>query len=238
MLEGASFADRVLEFHDRLSRESPSLPTGFKIINPFEGGQNGSAKRMAARFYKMYYDDNCLRRLILGSTPARRGSALTGVPFEDVLSLESATGEPIAEHRTNRTSSGFLHEVIRDYGGREKFYGDFYMNFVCPVGIVRTSAKGNEVNCDYFANERLRKSLDPLIVSAMQIQMSLGIDTSICYCIGSGENFRFLSRLNEAHGWFSEISPLEHPRFIMQYNANRKDFFLEKYLVLLRGETS
>ena len=36
------------------------------------------------------------------------------------------------------------------------------------------------------------------------------------------------------YNFFEKIEPLEHPRYIMQYNSKRKDEFLAKYLRLLR----
>ncbi len=32
------------------------------------------------------------------------------------------------------------------------------------------------------------------------------------------------------YNYFDTIIPLEHPRYIMQYNSNKKDMFVEKYL--------
>ena len=133
----------------------------------------------------------------------------------------------------NKSSSGFLYDVIEKYGGCQKFYLDFYMNFVCPVGIVRTNSKGNEVNCNYYDSKKLQEALYSLIISSIQAQIDFGIDTSICYCIGSGENYAFLSKINKKYQFFEEIIPLEHPRFIMQYNSKHKDEFLEKYLTAL-----
>ncbi|HAJ56002.1 MAG TPA: DUF4918 domain-containing protein, partial [Lactobacillus sp.] len=43
-------------------------------------------------FYKKYFNDTKPRRLILGSSPARRGTAITGVPFEDEDELKKETG--------------------------------------------------------------------------------------------------------------------------------------------------
>ena len=104
------------------------------------------------------------------------------------------------------------------------------MNFVCPLGIVKINQKGNEVNCNYYENKKLQKALYPFIVNSIRSQLDFGIDTSICYCIGSSENFKFLSKVNHEHNFFRNIIPLEHPRFIMQYNLKRKDEFIEKYI--------
>ena len=108
------------------------------------------------------------------------------------------------------------------------------MNFVCPLGIVRTNAKGREVNCNYYESKKLQDELSPFIVSTLQMQVNFGIDTSVCYCIGSGENYHYLTKLNDEHHFFDSIIPLEHPRFIMQYNSKHKDEFLSKYLNALR----
>lgn len=109
------------------------------------------------------------------------------------------------------------------------------MNFVCPLGIVKINSKGNDVNCNYYDSKRLQEALYSLIVSSIQAQIDFGIDTSICYCIGSGENYTFLSKINNEYHFFRDIIPLEHPRFIMQYNSKQKDVFLEKYLNALNS---
>ena len=68
------------------------------------------------------------------------------------------------------------------------------------------------------------------ILESLKKQISFGIDTSVCYCIGSGENFKFLTKINEQYHFFDQIISLEHPRFIMQYHKKDRDKYLEKYL--------
>lgn len=237
MSEKKTFAEQILQFNEKLSYMSLDLPTGYRIINPFAGEQKEQVKKITTAFYKKYYNDTCLRRLILGSSPARRGTAVTGIPFEDAKHLQSETGIFIDKFYINKNSSNFLFDVIKEYGGCEEFYSDFYMNFVCPLGIVKTSAKGNEVNCNYYESKQLQEKLYPFIISKLCDQVSFGIDTTICYCIGSGENYNFLTQINKKHHFFKEIIPLEHPRFIMQYNSKRKDEFITKYLSALRIPT-
>lgn len=233
MSEQKTFAQKVIEFNKKLSQISVELPDGFKIINPFNGEQKEIVNEISTTFYKKFYNDFNKRRLILGSSPARRGTAITGVPFEDAAHLQKETGILIDKFYINKSSSDFLYDVIEKYGGCKKFYSDFYMNFVCPVGITRTNSKGNEVNCNYYEDKKVQEILYSLIVNSIQEQIDLGIDTSICYCIGSGENYKFLCKINEKYKFFEEIIPLEHPRFIMQYNSKHKDKFLEKYLTFL-----
>jgi hypothetical protein len=231
----STVAHRILQFNEGLAETTLELPSGYKVINPFSGPQKERVQDVTTAFYQKYYADHNSRRLVLGSSPARRGTAVTGVPFEDADLLESDTGIDIDGYTVSRSSSGFLHDVIRRYGGRDRFYADFVMSFVFPLGLVRTNAKGNEVNCNYYEKKELLENLHSFIVDTLKRQLAFGTDTSVCYCIGSGENFRFLSRVNKDQRFFQKIVPLEHPRFITQYNPERKDDFIEKYIRALRG---
>ena len=235
MNEEKTFAQKVIQFDENLSNISIELPEGFKIINPFNGDKKETVYKISTSFYKRFYNDRNNRRLILGSSPARRGTAVTGVPFEDALHLQKETGIIIDKFYINKSSSGFLYEVIEKYGGCEKFYSDFYMNFVCPIGIVKTNSKGKNVNCNY-ENKKIQETLYSLIINSIKSQINFGIDTSVCYCIGSGKNYDFMTKINNKYHFFKKIIPLEHPRFIMQYNSKHKDEFLKKYLEALNAD--
>lgn len=230
MKDKVTFCDRVLEFNAYLSKVSIDMPEGFKIINPFNGSNKDQINEVTKMFYNKYYSDNKLRRLIIGSSPARRGTAVTGIPYEDAIHLQNTTGIYIDDFYVNKSSSSFLYDVIDKYGGSEKFYSDFYMNFVCPLGIVRMNQKGKEVNCNYYDNKKVCDLLSSFILESIKKQIVFGIDTSVVYCIGSGENYAYLTNLNNKYHFFEKIVPLEHPRFIMQYNSTRKDEFIQKYL--------
>ena len=225
-----TFGEKVLQFDNDLSKIEIELPEGFKIINPFNGSNKIQINEITKKFYNMYYNDNNSRRLIIGSSPARRGTAVTVIPYEDAEHLQNTTGIYIDDLYINKSSSNFLYDVIEKYGGSEKFYAKFYMNFVCPLGIVRINSKGNEVNCNYYESKKVQKLLYPFMLESIKKQIDFGLDTSVAYCIGSGENYAFLTKLNEEHHLFKKIIPLEHPRFIMQYNSRRKDEFIKKYL--------
>ncbi|MFK0154358.1 uracil-DNA glycosylase family protein [Streptomyces sp. NPDC090493] len=229
-------ADRILQFNEELAETTLEMPPGFAVINPFSGPQKERVHEVTTAFYHKYYDDDRPRRLVLGSSPARRGTAVTGVPFEDAKLLESETGVDVDGYAVSRPSAGFLHDVIARYGGRTSFYADFVMSFVCPLGLVRRNPQGREVNCNFYENKKLLELLHDFLVDALGRQVALGTDTSVCYCIGSGENFKYLSKVNEGQRFFKKIVPLEHPRFITQYNGARKEEFAEKYLSALRGE--
>lgn len=119
------------------------------------------------------------------------------------------------------------------YGGFKKFYSKFYMNFVCPVGLVKINSNGKEINYNYYENKELQNSLYDFMIDMLKNIIKIGINRTKCYCMGSGGNYNFLMQINEKYGFFNKIIPLEHPRFIIQYNSKNKDFFLEKYIKTL-----
>ena len=233
MIKEISFAQKVLQFNNRLSEVVIEVPNNFKLINPFNGDSKQQVEMITKAFYKKFYSDENKRYMILGSSPARRGTAVLGVPFENAERLQKETGILINNFYVNKSSSNFLYEVIDKYGGSEKFYKDFYMNFVCPLGIVRKTPQGKYVNCNYYEDKHLKETLYSFIVDSIREQLRFNIDTSICYCIGSGGNYKFLWEVNRRYSFFEKIIPLEHPRFITQYNRNDKDAFMEKYLCAL-----
>ena len=223
-------AQEILEFNDNLGRVSLEVLKGFNLINAFNGVNKDTVKRVLYKFYTKYYNDTDKRFMILGSSPARRGTALTGVPFEDINHLQEDTGISLDAFGANKRSSSFLYEVMEEYGGRQNFYKQFYMSFVCPLGIENINLKGNWANCNYYENAALKKCLHPFIVDSLRRQIDFNIDTTVCFCIGSGDNFKFSTNINNEHHFFDTIVPLEHPRFIMQYNADRKEEFMQKYV--------
>lgn len=73
------------------------------------------------------------------------------------------------------------------------------------------------------------------IIESIRTIISFGIDTSVCFCIGSGKNFSILNEINKKYNFFENIIPLEHPRYIMQYNSKNMETFFNKYLVALKN---
>ena len=101
-----TIAQKILKFDEKLSKTLLDIPEGFKIINPYN---NLKVKEITTKFYNKFYNDNNKRRIILGSSPARRGTALTGVPFEDAAHLQKETEIFIDNFYVNKSSSNFLY---------------------------------------------------------------------------------------------------------------------------------
>ncbi len=228
-----TFADRVIEFNRKV--EFPgSLPEGISIMNPFRGGDDYILD-VSSAFYRKFYNDDRPRRLILGINPGRFGAGFTGVPFTDTKRLSGECGIDYTGRQTHEPSSVFIYDVIMEYGGPEKFYSDFYINSVCPLGFTQTGVSGREKNYNYYDRPDLAAAVTDFIVWNIKEQIALGVSTEVCWCLGTGKNEKFLRALNERHGFFGEVEALEHPRFIMQYKSASRDKFVRKYISLLRG---
>lgn len=225
-----TFADRIIEFNKALDFTG-ELPGGISIMNPFRG--DDYILKVSSAFYKKYYDDNRPRHMILGINPGRFGAGFTGIPFTDTKRLTGECGLPYTGRQTHEPSSVFVYEVIREYGGPEKFYSDFYINSVCPLGFTRTTASGKEINYNYYDRPELTKAVLEFIIWNIRQQVDLGTECDVCFCLGTGKNEKFLRSLNERYGFFRKIVALEHPRYVMQYKSKSKPEYIRKYIGLL-----
>jgi hypothetical protein len=223
-----TFADRVIDFNKQLDYTGPALPANIRIMNPFKEEEN--ALGISSAFYKKYYNDDNNRHLILGINPGRFGSGLTGVPFTDPKRLKSECGIDYEGKITHEPSSVYVYEMINAYGGTEAFYNKFYISSLCPLGFTTIDNKGKEKNYNYYDSKELCTAVTPFIIDNIKTQIALGCYTDTCFCFGTGQNEKFLKKLNNEYGFFNKIVALEHPRFIMQYKAKTKQFYIDKYL--------
>ena len=227
----SSFADRIISFCNDLDFTG-SLPEGISIMNPFR--KNEKVLSTVSQFYRKYYSDDKPRHLILGINPGRFGAGATGIPFTDTVRLQGKCGLSIPGLKTHETSSVFIYEMIDHYGGPEKFYGDFFISSVSPLGFTSKSKTGKEINFNYYDSRELTKAIYVFIIGSLSRQLEFGINRDICFCLGTGKNFSFLSKLNTEYKFFNKVEPLEHPRFIMQYRSKEKQYFIESYIQKLR----
>jgi hypothetical protein len=227
-----TFAEKVIQFNTHL-HFTGQLPPGVSILNPFQ--ENKDILPLSATFYHKYYADYNNRHMILGINPGRFGGGLTGVPFTDPKRLQKECGIPFPGKDTHEVSSVFVYDVVNAFGGPEAFYQKFYINSICPLGFTATGKNGKEVNYNYYDQPDLSQAVYPFIVESIRQQISFGINTDVCFCFGTGKNEKFLKKLNDEQQFFKSIVALEHPRFVMQYKAKSKQFYIDKYLRAFHG---
>ena len=129
MIKQKFFSENVIDWHKYLSKIDLTVPSGYQILNPFEGTEQQKIRLSAELFYQNFYHDKNPRRIIIGSSPARRGSALTGIPFEDSDRIAKITGVKTEDYHIQKGSSNFLERVMEEFGGINKFYSTFYMQY-------------------------------------------------------------------------------------------------------------
>lgn len=222
-----NFGDQVIKFNKSLNPDI-KLPKGISILNPFR--ENPEILPISSAFYKKYYSDQNQRRIIMGINPGRLGAGATGIPFTDTKRLLSHCGIKTNSIQTHEPSSVFVYDVIDAFGGVEEFYKRFYITSICPLGFVKSTQSSKEVNYNYYDDAKLEKSIRPFAIESLKEQLKWGINRDVAYCFGTGKNYKFIDGINKEFGFFNQLIPLEHPRYIMQYKSKNKEFYITKYL--------
>ena len=218
------FAQRIINFYRSL--EPPRLPKGIEILFPQE---NKDVMKVVETFFCKFYNDTKPRHLIFGINPGRFGAGTTGINFTAPKQLKEFCGIDHFFKSQTELSAEFIYESIQAYGGVEKFYANYFITSVSPLGFLK-----NGLNLNYYDDKKLQTIATPFIINSIQKQISLGFKTDFCICIGGDKNLKFFSALNQEYEFFDEIVPLPHPRFIMQYRRKQKESYVHQYLLALR----
>lgn len=221
--------DNILSFFEEVRFEG-SLPQGISMMNPY--AESAEVRQLCHLFYRKFYNDNHPRYLILGINPGRLGAGATGIPFTDTKRLQSECGIAVEGQVTHEPSSVFMYDMIRTFGGPEVFFRNFYINSICPLGFIRQKGK-SVVNYNYYDDPALESCVREFILTNIRTQIQLAGRTEVCFCLGTGKNYKYLHRLNEEHRFFGSVIPLEHPRYIMQYKLKGKDQYIDDYVAKL-----
>ena len=227
----SDFGEKIISFYSEIDFNG-TLPEGIHIMNPYR--TDAEAFKAVSKFYTKYYSDNNFRHLILGINPGRFGAGITGIPFTDTKRLKDKCGIEIPGVQSYEPSSVFIYEMIDLYGGPGKFYGDFHFSSISPLGFTSEGKNGKAINFNYYDSKTLTDAIYEFAVESLNKQINFGIYRDVCYCLGTGKNYNFLTSLNKSLNFFEKIVSLEHPRFIMQYRLRRKDEYLNTYIRKLK----
>lgn len=185
-------------------------------------------ERVNRVFYEKYYSDQHPRTLILGINPGRFGAGVTNVAFTDPVHLERDCGIENGFPKREELSAQFVYQVIHAWGGPAKFYQYFFINSVVPFGFVKAGK-----NYNYYDDRKLQTAVEPFIIRHLNGLLAIGMSSQVCFCLGEGKNYKYLSKLNEREGFFEEVVPLSHPRYVMQYRRKQVEEYVGKYLEAL-----
>ncbi|MCX8210863.1 MAG: DUF4918 family protein [Lewinella sp.] len=217
-----TFAQKVLTYHTEDLQPNWKLPRGVDLLYPFAGEDTQATMRV---FYEKYFSDNRDRIFVAGINPGRFGAGVTGVPFTGPKMLREECG--IEHDFTGRPelSADFIYRWINEMGGPDAFYQDFYITSACPLGFTKDGR-----NYNYYDDKKLEKAVRPRIIENFDTQLNFGSRREFLLCLGEGKNYKFLKTLNEERGWFGEVIPLSHPRYVMQYKRKSLDVYLADYV--------
>ena len=161
-------ADRILAFYNALEFDRSYLDEDLDVLNPFEGASPEQEQALRG-FYHKFYSDEKPRNLILGINPGRLGAGATGIPFTDTKRLIEC-GIPFESFSTHEPSSVFVYEAINAFGGPKKFYYQFFIGSVCPLGFVMRK-NGNWINFNYYDRTSFANALAPYLLEQIQKQI-------------------------------------------------------------------
>src|SRR6476661_2710606 len=161
-------SDKILDFLFGL--EFPfQLPPQVEVMRPFSDAETA---RVVESFYNKYYNDDKPRYCIIGINPGRFGGGVTGIPFTDPIRLEKECGIKNDFIKKQELSSVFIYEMINAYGGVEKFYHNYYISAISPLGFVKDGK-----NLNYYDDKSLMKKIEPFVADCINKQLSFGLST-------------------------------------------------------------
>lgn len=219
-----TLARQLIHFYQQLT--PPTVPNGIRILHP---QPDSKVMDIVKHFFEKYYNDNCQRKLMLGINPGRFGAGITGVNFTAPRQLKENCGIDHPWGNTTELSAEFIYEMITQYGGPEKFYSNYFIGAVSPLGFIKDGK-----NINYYDDKKLQQAVTTFIIETIQQQIQMGFATDTCICIGGEKNYKFLVSINEQQGFFKKIIPFTHPRFIMQYRRKRKQEYVNEWLDALQ----
>ena len=226
-----TFGDKVVTFNNKLNFKG-KLPPAFQVVNPYM--DNPETLLVMKAFYDKFYADYNKRKFIIGINPSRHGAGVTGVPFTDTKRLESECGIPMHSAHTHEISSVYMYDMIREYGGVDLFYKEFYINSPFPLAIIQQNKEARWVNANYYDDPKLFEMVKDFMIQSLKDHISLGLDTSEVYVLGK-KNEKFIQKLNQEVKLFEFIKTLEHPRYIQQYKSKEKQMYIDKYILTLNN---
>ena len=216
-----TWADHLHELYGNLE-PLKRLPNDIEWLYP---QKDAAVLGIFDKFLHKYYNDDEPRRIFLGINPGRFGAGVTGVNFTAPKQLKEYCGIDHNFKNQSELSAEFIYDMVTAYGGVEKFYADFFIGSVCPLGFIK---HGKNIN--YYDDKDLLRAVEPFIIKSLKQLLDFNVDRKVCYAIGGEKNFKYLVSINERFKWFEEIMPLAHPRFIMQYRRKQKQQFIQQYL--------
>jgi hypothetical protein len=216
----STFGERAFRFYTSLELRK-KLPRGVVALNPYHTPRIRDYIRL---FLSTFFSDNHKRVLVFGINPGRFGAGITGVTFTDPAALETFCGVPNDLPKKRELSSVFIYDFIESWGGPKRFYRDFFLTAVSPLGFVKDGR-----NFNFYDHPVLLRDIKSFLIQSIESQLGFGARREAAIVLGTGKIRKVFEGLNHECGFFKTVYAVEHPRFIMQYRRRKLRDYLQKY---------
>ncbi len=109
-------------------------------------------------------------------------------------------------------------------GRSKKFYRDFFVTTVFPLGFVKDGR-----NFNFLDHPAFLPVIRPFLIRLIETQLGIGARREAAILLGTGKIRRVLEDLNRECSFFKTVHAVEDPRFIMPYRRRKLRDFLRKY---------
>ena len=141
-----NWATHLFSFYNTL--EPPkNLPDQIEWLYP---QKEPGVMKIVEQFLQRYYSDDKPRKIFLGINPGRFGAGVTGVNFTAPRQLKEFCGIDHPFKNQTELSAEFIYDMINAFGGPSRFYGEFFIGSVCPLGFIK-----NGKNINYYDDKEL-----------------------------------------------------------------------------------
>src|SRR6187401_2315740 len=158
-------AEKLIHFYQSL-QPPKSLPKDIEILFPQKDLQ---VIELIKKFFEKYFNDTNPRNLVLGINPGRYGAGITGVNFTAPRQLKENCRIDHHLGLSSELCAQFIYDVITEYGGVKKFYSNWFIGSVCPLGFIK-----NGKNINYYDDKKLMDTVTPFIVDCINKQVAAG----------------------------------------------------------------
>jgi len=219
-----NFSDKAVEYFFSI-RPPEKLPADISVLNPYSSRE---VKRVVKNYFSRFYNDPGTRIYMIGINPGRFGGGLTGISFTDPLALREHCDIENNLGSGKELSGRFIYHVAEQYGGVEKFFSKVFLTALYPFALI----SGGK-NFNYYDKKSLAVLLRPQIIKNIQRQISFGARRDRAILLGR-KNAKYFELINRDYSFFKELIVLDHPRYIMQYKLKKIDYYIAKYLAVLK----
>src|SRR5262249_1243902 len=137
-----TIGEGITRFYQNLAPPK-KLPANVELLFP---QQSKEVMEVVEIFFKKFYNDNRERRLLFGIKPGRFGAGTTGINFTAPRQLKEFCGIAHAfKENQSELSAEFIYDMIQAYGGVKKFYSNYFITSISPLGFIK-----NGINLNYY----------------------------------------------------------------------------------------